>query len=224
MLGLLLATQTNADVDARFTDQEILDEFTTFFVAGMDTTAATAAMLLYNLTQRPEYIQDLEKEIKDIYDSEKVKSVETLQKMDVAHSMIKETLRINSPFPFVLFREVVQDHKIGTTNIKKGDVVEGDLLSLLMDENTFENASQFNPNRWRDPNMKLDPYAFIPFSAGPRNCIGQHLAVMELKMIVCEFLKRFDFRLKEGYKMKLTLRLIYEPLDPVLFNLSRKKE
>ena len=66
-------------------------------------------------------------------------------------------------------------------------------------------------------------YAYTPFSAGPRNCIGQHLAIIESKVIMSEFLNRFDFELKEGYKLKMCLRFLYEPFDELTLVLKPKQ-
>ena len=179
-------------------------------------------MLLHNLEKHPKCFKEIEDERKKVYNVQEVTTIETLQKMDVLHSALKETLRINSPLPSVLFREVLEDHMIGNLRLKKGDAIECDLLAVSMNENIFQNPEEFNPNRWRNPDIKIDPYAFIPFSIGPRNCIGQNLAYMEAKIIASEFLNRFEFKLKEGYQMKFVLRIIYEPYDKMLFKLTRK--
>ena len=62
-----------------------------------------------------------------------------------------------------------------------------------------------------------------PFSAGPRNRIDQHLAVFELKIIISEFLERLNFKLKDGYQLKMISRLTYEPFDSLVLELSRKR-
>jgi len=80
----------------------------------------------------------------------------------------------------------------------------------------FSKPEEFNPARWRDTSGKLDTYAYTPFSAGPRNCIGQHLP------IIAEFLKKFDFKLKEGYKLKMLIRFLYELSDELALELPPK--
>ena len=222
LLGRLLKTQSSGDPELNFSDQDIIDTLATFYMTGMDTSANLIGMLFYCLSQQPEYLKDLEEERAATYNREENKTADMLQKMDALHAMCKETLRMYSPFPHVPFRVCLADHTLGDIKLKKGDLVEADLFATFFDEKYFVNPKVFNPNRWRDPNFKLDPYAFIPFSAGPKNCIGQHLAMMETKVIVSEILNRFDFKLRDYYKLKMALKGVYEPEEDMLFSLTPK--
>ncbi len=223
LLSSLLATQSNPEADQRLSDKEIVDEFITFFVAGMDTTGHLIGMTLYNLTQNPEYIEKLQKEISQIYDKEEVLTADALQSMDELHNVLKETLRIHTPAPFLFLRCARVDHMIGDLEVKKGTLVGPNFMAVTHDERYFPNAEKFDPSRWKENVAgKIDPYAFTPFSAGPRNCIGQHLAIVESKIIVAEFLKKFDFKLKEGYKLKMQMRFLYEPSEELFLELKSK--
>ena len=107
--------------------------------------------------------------------------------------------------------------------IKKGDIVRADLFSSYFNEKYFDRPFEFDPRRFYDENKpKLGSHVFIPFSAGPRNCIGQHLAIIEVKLIISEFLERFEFKMKDGYQLKMISRFTYEPVEKVLFDLKRK--
>jgi len=220
LLSSLLATQDSPDPEQRLSDKEIVDEFITFFVAGMDTTGHLIGMMLYNLTQHPDCLEGLKAEIKETYDKTEKLTTDVLQGMDEMHNVLKETLRMYTPAPMTFFRVALQDHKIGELEIKKGTWVRPLFISVFHDERHFPKPEQFDPSRWRDNAGKLDSYAFTPFSAGPRNCIGQHLAIVESKIIMAEFLKKFDFKLKEGYKLKMRTRFLYEPNDELIFELT----
>lgn len=222
LLSSLLATQQSEDVEKRLSDEDIVDEFITFFIAGMDTTGHLIGMTFYNLTQHPEYIQKLQEERERTYNHDQELTTDTLAKMEVLHSFLKETLRFYTPAPMTFGRIADADHDLLDLKIKKGDVVFPLFLTPAFDEKHFDKPNEFNPARWANPESKMDPYAFTPFSAGPRNCIGQHLAMMESKVIVSEFLERFSFTLKDGYKLKMTLRFLYEPEDELLLTLTPK--
>lgn len=192
MLSSLLATQNNEDIEQRFSE-DIVNEFITFFIAGMDTTGHLIGMTLYNLTQYPDYLAKLQAEREKTYPI----TTDTLHKRDLLHSFIKETLRFYPPGPLPFLREAVQDHDLLDLKIKKGELLACDFLSPAFDEKYFESPTEFRPDRWMDQDAKADSYTFVPFSAGPRNYTGQHLVLMEAKVIISEFLNRFDFALKE---------------------------
>ena len=222
LLASLLATQKSQDIEARFSDEDIVDEFVTFFIAGMDTTGHLVGMTLYNLTQYPQYIDQLKAEREIIYNKEAQITADAVSKMEVLHSVLKETLRFYTPAPFVFVRKIVTDHDILDLKVKEGDLISCSLLTSANNESYFENPTEFNPGRWINSESKVDPYAFTPFSAGPRNCIGQHLALIEAKVIVSEFLERFEFKLKDGYQLEMTTRFLYEPEKDLVFTLQPK--
>ncbi|RZK09917.1 MAG: cytochrome P450 [Flavobacterium sp.] len=223
LLGSLLKTQQSDVADEAMSDEDIINEFITFFAAGMDTTGHLIGMALYNLTQHPQYLQTLQQERDELFNKGVDLTADKLQKMDILHAFLKETLRIHTPIPLMLNRRAIKAHKLLDLDIPEGMLVKPDFFSTMFDEKHFENPYEFNPNRWRENTEKSDPYAYTPFSAGPRNCIGQHLAIMEAKIILSEFLERFDFKLKEGYKLKMTHRFLHEPYDELLFELHLKK-
>ncbi len=222
LLGSLLKTQSLENPEDRLSDEDIIDEFVTFFIAGMDTTGHMIGMALYNLTQHKEYLEKLKQERDELYNKGVGLTAEKLQKMDILHCFLKETLRFHTPVPIMFNRVAIEDHQLGDLDIPKGMLVKPDFMALMFDEKHFENPYEFNPNRWKEGGEKADPYAYTPFSAGPRNCIGQHLAIMEAKVIISEFLERFEFKLKDGYQLKMVHRFLHEPHDELLFELSPK--
>ena len=211
LVSLLLAQNSENDSD-RLSDEDIIDEFVTFFVAGMDTTAHLVGMILYHLAKNPQYLKDLKEERIKIYNQEKNITAESLQKMDVLHAVLKETLRLHTPASGAFIRYVLQDHKLVDLDIKKGDAVKVEFISSFYNEENFEDPKSFKPERWNTINLS-EPFAFAPFSGGPRNCIGQHLAIFEAKVIVSEFLERFEFKIPDDYKLKMIIRFLYEPME-----------
>ena len=89
LLASLLATQESGDVSQRFSDEDIINEFVTFFVAGMDTTGHLIGMTLYNLGRNPQYLKELKEEREKTYNQEKNTTAEILQKMDLLHAVLK---------------------------------------------------------------------------------------------------------------------------------------
>jgi len=223
LLASLLETQNSPDVENRLTDADIVNEFVTFFIAGMDTTGHLISMALYNLTQHPEYYGILQKERDTLYNKEKQVTLDTLQKMDEINGLLKETLRFHAPAVHTFYRVALKDHMLGDLPVKKGEWVKPEFMAMFHDENNYEKPEIFDPKRWKEGSKKVDPYAFTPFSAGPRNCIGQHLAMAESKVILSEFLERFDYKMKnEKYELKMIQRFLYEPFEEMVFELKPK--
>ena len=95
-----------------------------------------------------------------------------------------------------------------------------------MKEKYFKNPEEFRPERWLkdgviQENINDEPGSFIPFSIGPRNCIGSQFAQMESKVIVARFVKRFDFEVLTK-EIQWRFAVTYGPFNPVLFRLNPK--
>jgi len=221
LLHLLFSAQNNKEGDF-LSDWEIVDQFITFFAAGMDTTAHVLTMMLYYLSLYPEYLEKIKDEISRVYDYEHI-TLEALNKMEFTSLFIKEVLRMATPAGLI-YREAVADHYLQDFKIKKGTLLVVEPSCTNHNPKYFEDPEKFRVERWSEVGvMGLDPFCFTPFSAGPRVCLGQHLANNELKIVLCEFLKRFEFKVVEGYILKMSLRFMYEPLDPVRLVLRKRK-
>lgn len=223
LLDLLLKTQSDPNPENQLSDQDIIDEFFTFVAAGMDTTGHLFTMSLYSLMNHPQYVDELKQEIKQYYNTDKV-DVDNLKKMDFMGAFIKECLRMYSPVPAPMPMEAVKTHKLGNFTVKEGTIIRPDYFFNNFNERYFEEPYTFNPKRWFKPEVtSLDPYVFIPFSSGARNCIGQHLAIIEAKIMLSEFFNRFDYKCSvTPYNPKLLMRMLYEPIPEYLIDLTPK--
>jgi len=123
-------------------------------------------------------------------------------------------------------REALKDNYIGDLKVTKGSFVTCMFAAPHINEKFYENPYTFNPDRWNDPKqkeiIKNNPMCFVPFSGGPRNCIGQHLAMIEAKIILALFLRNFSFDIIKGYEFKMAFSGIYTPLNPVVFDIENK--
>jgi len=224
MLDLMLKTQKETDPANRLTDQDIIDEFFTFVGAGVDTTGHLFTMALYSLMNHPEHVEPLRIEREKLYDTNNVDH-ESLKNMDLLTAFIKETLRMYSPVPAPMPMEAVKTHKLGEYTITEGTIIRPDYFFNNFNERYFKDPYKFDPSRWFDKEVQaLDPYVFIPFSSGSRNCIGQHLAMIEAKIMLCEFLNRFDYKSSvTPYNPGLIMRMLYEPLPEYHIDITEKK-
>ena len=179
-------------------------------------------MMLYLLNENPQYKTNFENEIQNIYNRNEPVDQDSLNKMEFTHAFLKETLRFYTPAPGTFPRIALENHDLLDVKIKKGMSVRPNPIYNHFNPKYFENPDEFKPMRWLDKSKVMDPFVYIPFSAGSRNCIGQHLSVMETKIIMSEFLKKFDFEVKPGYKLRMDVSFLYEPAEKITVNLQPK--
>jgi cytochrome P450 len=141
--------------------------------------------------------------------------------MQFTEYFIDEVLRMWPPATGTLARVAKEDIKIGPFNITKDMVVGCNILGLMHNPKYYDHPEVFNPNRWAEPGAYTkEPYSFIPFSAGPRSCIGKYVALMEAKLIIIHFLNKFDFN-RTDVPLRVHVKFLYEPHQENLVRLSQ---
>jgi len=222
----LLETQKNPNEEDRISDDVIIANYVTFIMAGTGTTAFTLSMTLYALAQNPKALEKLRAEIKEIYDPMQDNiNIEKLNKMDWCTAILKETLRVYNPAAFgPAFRVATKDNKLGDLEIKKDTIVGAAHIYSFFHSKYFDDPFTYKPERWIEKPNVSEVFAYTPFWAGPRNCIGQHLAMIEAKIMLCEFVKTFDFELISNHVLKMNSMKGYGPDDKMPMNISRKTD
>ena len=231
LLTLMLQDQKqNKGTPDEFTDEEILYEFITFFFAGMDTTGHMIAMATYFLAKQSEEVQRaVMKEANELSQAGVDITSELLNKCEIIHAFLKETLRLASPAMFLLPREVTEGHSIEDLTLMKGTMVNTAFITNNYNPRLYKDPYKFNMNRWIqghpdfDEGVNKNPFNFTPFSAGPRNCIGQHLAIIEGKIIWSIFLSTYNFTIPANYEMKYKFGTLYEPKDILYLDIEKKE-
>ncbi|GIY81414.1 cytochrome P450 4V2 [Caerostris darwini] len=179
--------------DPSFTEQDVKDEVETFMSAGHDTTAMALSWTLYCLGVHPEVQKLTFEEINYIFSDDPDRNVtrEDLTRMKYMECVIKESLRLYPVGPFFT-RECTETFEVLGHKVYPGSICFIFPLMLHRDPEVFPEPEKFKPERFFLENSKgRHPYAYIPFSAGPRNCIGQKFAMMELKVVIANILRRF---------------------------------
>jgi len=215
----LLELQKQSPENA-LTDDEIADNFISLFLAATDTTGNLVSMIFYYLSKNPEIFEKTFNEIQDIVKSKTELSFEDLHKMDYTMAVIKETLRVANPQGLLVFREAIEDHELKGLQIKRGTLITFSPLLNGFNEKYFTDIDKFDPSRWLVKREKsIHPFAFIPFSAGPRSCPGQHLTFIEAKIMLSCFLMKYKMSVSNDYTLKMTNRGTYEPLQNIRMSL-----
>lgn len=192
MLDSLLQAEQKQLID----EAGIREEVDTFTFEGHDTTAAALVFIFFTLA-REQTVQDrIFHEIDQIY-SGKAQSDRSFTPQDYAEMKfldraLKECLRLWPPVTFI-GRNITEDIVLADGNlIPAGSVANIHIYDLHRDPEQFPDPERFDADRFLPEQMdRRNPYAYVPFSAGPRNCIGQKYAMMELKVVVVNTLLRF---------------------------------
>jgi len=177
----------------------IAEEVDTFMFEGHDTTAAAMNWAVQEIASDPRVLKKCQDELDAVFgDSNRPASIQDLDRLEYLDACIKETLRKFPSVP-IFARELDDDcpvDKLGKQYvIPKGSLVVFPAYFLHRDEKHWENPTEFRPERFlRGAAEKRYAYSYIPFSAGPRNCIGQRFAILSEKIMIAAILRKFNLK------------------------------
>ncbi|CAG2106972.1 unnamed protein product, partial [Medioppia subpectinata] len=189
-------TRALANVSERkLTEDEIVGQCFQFFTAGFETTANTLAYCMYELALNPALQVRLRDETRAVIDGQSGEvDCDRLSRLPFIDALISETLRKYPPL-LRLDREVTQPVQLGDTGftVEKGVLIQIPLYSIHHNQDYYPQPFTFNPDRFMPENKHLlIPYTYLPFGAGPRNCIGMRFGLLELKLVLTKMCQRFQ--------------------------------
>ena len=192
-LDVLLTVRDEENVG--LSDDEIREQVDTFLFRGHDTTSSALQCILYYLSQHEEMQEKCRCEVLDVLDKSGDISGQIehdhLHQLTYLTQFIKESLRLGSPVPFII-RGLAEDTGLDKYSVPAGAHINVSILDCHRNRDHWENALEFDPDRFSAENSEgRHPFAFVPFSAGPRNCIGQKLAMDEMQTVIASILRRF---------------------------------
>uniref|UniRef100_A0A669BQL3 Cytochrome P450 2F2 n=1 Tax=Oreochromis niloticus TaxID=8128 RepID=A0A669BQL3_ORENI len=162
--------------------------------AGTDTTSNTLLTGFLYLMNYPHVQEQCQEEIDRVLEGKDQASFEDRHKMPYTQAVIHEIQRIANTVPLSVFHSTTKDTELMGYSIPKGTMIIENLTSVLNEEGQWKFPHEFNPENFLDDKGEfVKPEAFMPFSAGPRVCLGEGLARMELFLIMVTLLRRFKF-------------------------------
>ncbi|CAG9855799.1 unnamed protein product [Phyllotreta striolata] len=186
------------------TNEDVHEEVNNFMFAGYDTTSTSLSFLLYELSRHQDIQEKLYQEIMFHIDGDIGNlDVERLQKMNYLDLVLKESLRHRTTVS-AIERLITEDAKFGDTVYPSGTVFVILLHWLHNNPAYYDHPEKFDPERFNVENSsKRHRFAYIPFSAGPRNCIGQKYAILEVKTVIAKILFEFQILPVEGSELEV---------------------
>jgi cytochrome P450 len=214
LLGQLIQT-------ADMTDDLIRDQLLTMLIAGHDTSTALLAWILYLLGTHPEAMQKSVTEVDAVLQGRPLDYAHTKQ-LAYLDQVIKETLRLYPPI-HIGNRRTAEDLSVAGYHIPKESRVMYSIYLSHRDKAHWENPDQFIPERF-DPQHreKTVPFTYIPFGAGPRNCIGAAFAQIEAKVVMAFLLQSFEMAIGEE-KVRPYMGATLEPRPGVIMRVQRRQ-
>lgn len=218
-LDILLTARDEHDMG--LTDMEIRAEVDTFLFEGHDTTASALSWAIYCLAKYPKEQQKVYEEVTDVLNDKEYLEWEDLPKVKYLQLFIKEVMRYHSPVPLIS-RILTKDTQFGDVMLPEGSVLDVGIVFMNHHPDVWSDHDIFNPGRFRDERGDKDPYSYVPFSAGPRNCIGQNFAMNEQKVILSRLVKRFRIKLDEKHEVKPLPEVVMRAKDGIKVYLEQR--
>ncbi|KAM6221519.1 cytochrome P450 4V2-like [Rhynchocyon petersi] len=221
-LDLLL--NATDDAGEKLSHEDIREEVDTFMFEGHDTTAAAINWSLYLLGSNPEAQKKVNSELDEVFgNSDRPATLEDLKELKYLECVIKESLRLFPSVP-LFARTLIEDCTVAGYKVLKGSQVFIITYALHRDPKYFPDPEEFKPERFFPENVKRrHPYAYVPFSAGPRNCIGQKFAIIEEKAVLSCILRRFWVECNQKREdLGLAGDLILRPENGIWIQLKRR--
>ncbi|XP_071832483.1 cholesterol 24-hydroxylase-like isoform X2 [Apostichopus japonicus] len=192
--------QASSGLKGNFGLEEMIDEFVSFFVAGQDTTGQLMSFTYEIVGRHPDIYKKLQEEVDAVIGDNDSITYDNTCKLEYMNLVLKEVLRWAPPVAGMQ-RRSVRDFVVNGYKIPAGTRVWLSHYALGRDERFWDNPEKFDPERFREENNRR-LHAYFPFALGPRNCLGQHFAMIEAKVVIAKLLQKFDFTLVPGVDLE----------------------
>ncbi len=206
-----LTTARGESGDRALSDSEIRDEVVTIFIAGHETTAQAMSWTWYLLSQHPAVEARLHAELDEVL-AGRTPTQDDLPKLAYTRRVIEESMRIYPTAPTLSNRVALADDEICGFKVKKGTSIAISPWLLHHHRRLWDEPNRFDPDRFLPGRSAArHRFAYLPFSAGPRVCIGQMLAMNEAVLILASLAQRYTLRLAPGQVVQPQANITLRP-------------
>jgi cytochrome P450 len=224
MLSLLMSSHDEMGT-SYMSNELLLDECLTIFLAGHETTANALSWTWYLLSGHPDAEAKLHAELAQVLGG-RLPTIDDMQRLPYTTAIVRESLRLYPP-AWVISREAVTPYRLEEIEVPAGANFILSPFATHRDPRFWPEAESFRPERW----MEKDPanlsaarhrFAFFPFGAGTRVCIGENFAMMEAVMVIAAVAQNFRLSLTPGQKVELWPQITLRSRQPMQFRLERR--
>jgi len=217
----MLLDAADPETGRRMTDEEIIDNLMTFITAGHETTALGLAWTFHLLARHPDCQTKLFEEIATVTGGGPLMA-EHLGKLTYARQVFSEAMRLYPPAPIVS-RAVISEFTIGRHTIPAGTIIYVPIYAVHHHADLWEDPEVFDPARFEpEAARNRHRYAFMPFGAGPRICIGNGFAMMEAVAILAVLLQKFRVTSTAEPSPKPVMKVTLRPMHPLSIHLIER--
>lgn len=193
----MMMDATYEDSNEQMDDDLLRDEMVTMFSAGHETSANGLTWILYTLSKHPEIVAKMRAEIETVV-GDKLPSFQELRQLTYIRQVIDEGMRLFPPV-WGISRSAINEDEFNGIKINKGDKIFCMIYNAHHSAKLYENPETFNPDRFAPEKIKAMPkMSYLPFGGGPRLCIGNMFAIMEMQLLLVGLVQRFDFQLTDN--------------------------
>lgn len=220
LLSMLLSAR---DEDGRpLSDRALRDEALTLFIAGHETTALTLTWLFALLDRAPEVLARMQTEVREVLGG-RDPSFDDVPRLPYLRQVLDETLRLRSPAAFVA-RNALADDEIAGYRVGAGDLVMLFLWGAHRHPDFWSDPERFDPDRFAPSanDSQRHPWSYVPFSRGPRVCIGNMFSITESIVLLAQLLNRFEIEVKSCASVKPIAVATVRPSRPVRVRVKAK--
>jgi cytochrome P450 len=206
----LLLEAADPETGRGLSDVEVQANIITFIGAGHETTANALTWAIYLLSQAPEIRERVEREVDEVLGPEGV-TPGTVERLALTRAVLEEAMRLYPPVPF-LGRAANADDRIGTLKIPRNSMVAIVPYVLHRHRRIWDEPDGFDPDRFMPERRgSIDRFAYLPFGAGPRVCIGASFSLQEAVIVLAGLVRAARFELAEGHRVEPMHRITLRP-------------
>lgn len=189
------------DVDGSGMDEvQLRDEAMTMFAAGHETTAIALTNALLHLARHPEAARRLDAELAEQL-PDRDPSVTDVERLKWCDAVVRESMRLQPP-AWIIGREPTEPVSLGGFEIGAGEAILVPIAAVHRSARWYDAPDTFRPERWLDGSCAgLPRFAYLPFGGGPRVCIGNHFAMMELVLVLATLWRRVRYEVPADFRM-----------------------